>query len=123
MERRGFARVQDGHREVFHFEVKSVAQGGNAAHTLHGIEHEAFGGQQGTRIAFHFEGFFAYADVASVFQQQVEAGARIDMVKNASRHFHACQYARLLDQKVCSTPAVFRDTSHGSVVAFANILG
>ena len=95
--------------------------GRHAAHTLHNVEHNAFGLQQRARVSLHEECNIARADAVAVVEQSLDFDLRVQTAEDLFGNVDSGNYSLLLDQQPHSSAALGRNSGQRGVVAVANI--
>ena len=119
----GLARVKHtgvGALEPFHI---AVGHGGDAAHALHDVEHEAFGLQEGAHLSRDEHGNIAGLDGGAVGEQYLHPERGVETVEHFLGNAHAGKYSFFLDEQLGSSLCIFGDAAEGGVVAVADVLG
>ena len=116
----GIEHTGAGALEALHV---SVSHGGDAAHTLHDIEHEALCLQQGAHASADNHGDIALLHAAAVAHQHFHLHLRVETAEHLLGHFHASQDAILLDEQMATAHGILWDAAERGMVAVADILG
>ena len=120
--RSGLASVEDvglGTFEALHI---LGSHGGDAAHALHDVEHEALSLEQRASLALHDHGDVALLHVGTVLDEHLHLHGRVEAGEHLLRNLYTCQHAIFLDEQVALTHGVLWDTTQGCVVAITDIL-
>lgn len=100
-----------------------VRHGGNAAHALHDVQHQAFRLQQRLHLAFHHHSHIARLHFGAVVDEHFHFHVGVETAEDFLCHFDACQYARFLNQKSGFPHRRGGNARQGGMVAIANVFG
>ena len=100
-----------------------IGHGGNAAHALHDVQHQALSLKQRAHLARDNHGDIALLHPTSVAHQHLHLHRWIEAAEHLLGYLHTSQYAVFLNEKMALTHCIFRNAAEGGVVAVANVLG
>ena len=94
-----FARIEYACVRTLKLLHIAARHGGNAAHALHHVEHQAFGLEQGTHFAGDNHGHVAGLHVGAVGHEHFHLHGGVETVEYLFGYLHACKHTRLLDEE------------------------
>ncbi len=107
--RGGLAGIQHFYGQVADFKSESAAEGGNAAHALHGIQNQSLALQNCPGIGFNFKSRLAIQHIRAILFMHHNLGTGIQVLENMLGEFNPRQDTIILDFQHCMTATIRRD--------------
>ena len=99
-----------------------IGHRGDAAHTLHDIQHQTLRLKQRAHLTSDDHGDVALLHTTPITHQYLHLHGGVETVEHLLGHFHASQNTVLLDEQVRLTHRILRDAAQCGMVAVADIL-
>ena len=100
-----------------------IRHGGNAAHALHDVQHQALRLQQAPHPSRDNHGHVARLHVRPVLDEHLHFHVRIEATEHFLGDFYSGQHAFFLDEQLGFSHGIRRNTAERSVVSIAYVLG
>ena len=100
-----------------------IGHSGDATHTLHDVEHESLGLQQGAHTTRDNHGDVALLDTSAVTHEHLDLHIWVEATEHLLGNLHTSQNAVFLDEQMRLTHRILGNTTQGSMVAVADVLG
>lgn len=101
----------------------AVCHGGDAAHALADVEHEAFGGEEALLTAADGEHDVAGAHVVAIMHVHRDLQVGVETMEDLFGGTLACKDSFFLDHQFALAHGILGDAAERGVVAVADILG